>query len=356
MKHSSCLFSTVGILICQILFLWLNVTCVAKTLSLKEAISIVGFRNRTVVVTSANAGYLNHVHNFQCFVSRLNIKVLFFAMDQRAHDYVSSSIHLNRTLVSYNMMQQQQTNQTFRHIKGTDAERTHQIKSSLQSSLVVEESPAEYHTHAFHVITTRKIEAVLMVLRLGYDVLFIDSDVVLLKDPFPFLQSAADYVFSINKPCPSSAFDFGDQRDEGNTGFFFMRSTPATISLLDATIAAAPTFPGLDDQSIFWRVIRSTKAVKVVPMKSCGAGIRGKANTQRDLFICPLDECIFSVGALRGSSYQVLMSELAKRRAMAVAIHANWIKGLAAKVKALNSHGLWLARENGMCKEYIPKL
>ncbi len=42
------------------------------------------------------------------------------------------------------------------------------------------------------------------ILRLGYDVIFSDTDVVIVSDPFPtLLWKNVDYIHCVNEPCPS---------------------------------------------------------------------------------------------------------------------------------------------------------
>ena len=332
--------------------------------SLEDAAAKVA-RNGTVIVTAANFGYLNHVQNFKCFMDRLGLNFLLVALDERAYEGAQrlGVVSVSLTTAGRNAS---------RRVRGTDAQRTQQIRSSPQSALVVEEAAADYHTHGFHVITVRKIEAVVRVLQLGFDVLFIDSDVLLLRDPFPLLGAAlaaskADYIFTSNKLCPAAGglpFDFRNPLDEGNTGLFFVRPSPGILALLNATIAAAPSFPGLDDQSIFWRVARAARDVQVVALPSCASATASAAasaaastspssptapsspSTPRAT-VCALDECVFSVGALRGSAFAALQAELQRRGAEPVSLHANWIKGNAAKAAALAARGLWLSQPGG---------
>jgi len=318
-------------------------------------------RNNTVVVTSANAGYLNHVGNLKCFLDKLGLRALFLAMDDRAHEHVSTTLQLNSTFVSVSMVGAGNNETKKTRVRGaTDAQRTQQIRSSPQSSLVVEEAAADYHTHQFHIITTRKIEAVLWVLSKGLDVFFIDSDVALLRDPFPYLlkPTTANYIFTSNKMCPTTSgpsVDLLNPLDEGNTGVFYARSTPGVRALLAATIAAAPSFPGLDDQSIFWRVVRRKSAgLKVTMLASCD--VNNSSSIGADVTMCPLDECSFSVGALRGdgSAFASLQKELRRRGTQAVTVHANWIKGNAAKAAALAKHGLWLVGDRRCASIHAP--
>lgn len=340
-----------------ILILWTVLCALGHDASLDAALLLLKAdvlrRNNTVVMTSANAGYLNHVRNLKCFLDKLGLRALFLAMDDRAHGYVS--LHLNSTFVSVSMVGAENNGTKTRVQGATDAQRTQQIRSSPQSSLVVEEAAADYHTHQFHIITTRKIEAVLWVLAKGLDVFFIDSDVALLRDPFPYLlkPTIANYIFTSNKMCPTASgpsVNLLNPLDEGNTGVFFARSTPGVRALLAATIAAAPSFPGLDDQSIFWRVVRrKSTGFNVRMLASCDANNNKNNDVDNsgstDVSMCPLDECSFSVGALRGdgSAFASLQKELRRRGAQAVTVHANWIKGNAAKAAALAKHGLWLA-------------
>ena len=67
----------------------------------------------------------------------------------------------------------------------------------------VSETPASYRTSAFNVISLIKQEAVFAALRAGYDVWFIDTDVVVLRDPVEyFLDTRIDLVHSLNLNCP----------------------------------------------------------------------------------------------------------------------------------------------------------
>ena len=125
--------------------------------------------DKTVVMTGCNHGFLNHLMNFKCFADRLGIKFLVVALDKRTHEF----IRLNTSVDSIYM----------------------------QYADVTEES-TEFRSKQFNLITTRKKEAVHDVLKLGYDVLFSDTDVAIVRDPFPYLLWAnVDYVHSLNCIC-----------------------------------------------------------------------------------------------------------------------------------------------------------
>ena len=130
-----------------------------------------GDLDKTVVMTGCNHGFLNHLMNFKCFAERLGIKFLVVALDEKTHDF----IRLNTSVDSIYM----------------------------QYAGVTEEA-TEFRSKQFNLITTRKKEAVHDVLKLGYDVLFSDTDVAIVRDPFPYLLwTNVDYVHSLNCICKS---------------------------------------------------------------------------------------------------------------------------------------------------------
>jgi len=91
------------------------------------------------------------------------------------------------------------------------------------------EEATTFRSRHFNMIVKRKKHAVYDIMRLGYHVLFSDTDVVVTRDPMPLMVwKNMDYVFSVNHICPyDSHFQFhgcGHRCLEGNTGFYFVRS------------------------------------------------------------------------------------------------------------------------------------
>ena len=129
----------------------------------------------TVLVTGCNHGFLNHLLNFKCFADRLGLKFLVVAMDEKVHQYLTK--HTN--ILSYYMP------------TGVD-----------NTSAVVTSDSVTFRSKQFNLITARKKEAVHDILVLGYDVLFSDTDVAILRDPLPYLLwKNVDYVHSLNAVC-----------------------------------------------------------------------------------------------------------------------------------------------------------
>jgi hypothetical protein len=71
----------------------------------------------------------------------------------------------------------------------------------------------------FNLITAKKKEAVHDVLKLGFDVMFADTDVAIVQDPFSFLvYNNIDYVHSLNSICirQDTLWSFTHSKEEGN--------------------------------------------------------------------------------------------------------------------------------------------
>lgn len=127
---------------------------------------------KTVLITACNHGFVNHLHNFKCFADRLGMKFLIMAMDKQAHHYITT----NTTMHSYLM------------VGGAVGE--------------VTGSSTEFRSKQFNLITARKKEAVHDILQLGYDVLFSDTDVAMIRDPIPYMiRVNVDYSHSLNYMC-----------------------------------------------------------------------------------------------------------------------------------------------------------
>jgi hypothetical protein len=227
--------------------------------------------DKTVVITSCNHGYINHLHNFKCFADRLGINFLVMAMDPFIHEYLTK----NTT-----------------------------IKSFLMENGVVGEvttETTEFRSKQFNLITAKKKEAVHIILNLGYDVLFTDSDVAIVQDPLPFLRyPGIDYVHSLNYWCEhQDNWDFRRSRVEGNTGFYFVRSNNKTIRLWEEAYEASMRNLHLDDQAIFWTVIRQSIDPEILPLGMCGRDEYDlTVFSINQLTTCYLDTCMFSSGML----------------------------------------------------------
>eukprot|EP00605_Chrysophyceae_sp_TOSAG23-4_P000317 GSChrysophyteH1.ASY1.ANO1.362.1 assembled CDS len=228
---------------------------------------------------------------------------------------------------------------------------------------------ATFRSAQFNLITARKKEAVHDVLTLGYDVLFSDTDVALVRDPFPYLLwNDVDYVHSLNQICErQDHWTFrGSPKEEGNTGFYYVRSNVRTIKLWRTAYEAVPKYPGLDDQAVFWRVIRESNDPPIVPIGSCAhyddamekqydnipENNMGNGVDKIPLVTCVLDPCVFSAGMLSRVwvpefTYEELLKNLKLRNETICAVHANYLSGNSPKMQRMQEYGFWLATKTG---------
>lgn len=282
---------------------------------------------KTIIVTASNFAYLSHLQNFKCFMDRLGLKFMVLSMDAHTHHYMSS-----RDMISYH----------FAH-----------MHTSVDNS-TVGEAMTGFRSKGFNHISRNKKRGVSDILELGYNVLFSDGDVAVIRDPIQYLQYAnVDYIHSVNVLCPYIKFNYGAYDHEGNTGFYFIKSSPASIKIMRDAAKTFLIHPHLDDQVVFWRhFIKNVKDPLVQMLNPCRnitlkeiqdyqAG-RGY-NESSDVFVmCPLDECSFSAGTIHRYDKRIEMIDRRPNDFAFVTIHANYILG-SDKQHMMKTRGLWLA-------------
>ena len=290
---------------------------------------------KLVLVTGGNFGYLNHIHNFNCFVERLGLKYLVISMELHTHYYLQ-----RHGMISYYLDAPQNTSNA-----GDDS---------------IHEQGSQFREKQFNLITNRKKKAVYDILALGYDVLFSDTDVIFRKDPLPYmLFKNVDYVHSLNMLCPTGKnWDFYTSKAEGNTGLYLVKSTNATRGLWYKEYEQSFKQPDLDDQTIFWKMIRQIKVPRINALKTCQDVTEDEFRSMKTsaklengdssvVATCHLDECQFSAGMLRGyggGNLVELKEQLVNRNhSEIITIHANFLLGNRPKMDKLQQNNLWLA-------------
>jgi len=175
--------------------------------------------SKTVLVTAFNHAYLNHIHNFKCFTDRLGLKFFIISVDPKAHAAALEMATLSPNIVSYFM----------------NATELHGVTKGMEDA-------AYFREDNFNVISVMKLECVLAIMKLGYNVVFIDSDVAVVRDPIPYMIfDGVDYTYTVNSFCPQCySWDFFKSPFEGNTGVYFVRSTNSTITLYEEVLTEAP--------------------------------------------------------------------------------------------------------------------
>ena len=113
---------------------------------------------------------------------------------------------------------------------------------------------AAYYTQEFQSITLRKLEVILENMRIDSEVLWIDNDIYLFENAIQHMRSfQGDFVMQDDLwgPC---------------TGFFLVRSTPASIRAIEKTIQVVRLQIGkntFNDQQVFLKIYKNIWRLRV---------------------------------------------------------------------------------------------
>jgi hypothetical protein len=127
----------------------------------------------TLIVTATNFGYLNQMFNYKCYMERMKWKYLILALDKNTSDVLEVD---SLGLITYPAWEDGQA-------------------ASTVSSY--------FREPVFNFISLRKIELTYHILKMGYDVIFMDNDIPVINDFLPALGSyddMYDLMYSKNHP------------------------------------------------------------------------------------------------------------------------------------------------------------
>lgn len=110
-----------------------------------------------------------------------------------------------------------------------------------QSDVAVDASrDLAYGSKEFRKVTKLKSQVVLEILRMGYDVIWTDTDIAWFQNPLPLLASMeSDFVVQSNAPSTEADAN-GPLRI--NSGFYRIRSTAIAIAALEVCCLPPPFF------------------------------------------------------------------------------------------------------------------
>lgn len=221
----------------------------------------------------------------------------------------------------------------------------------------------------FNRISMGKMRVVYEVIKLGYNAIFADPDVIIVHDPmFIFRQTNMDYIHSVNVRCRSDmpAWTFRNTRFEHNTGFYYIRSRPWVNTFFHKFLLTTDlSKPWIDDQSLFWKYVSKHPSLQISNAEcrkviSNDPEIMRKQNETNAFRLCHLDQCQFPAGGI--PDYDSVMKSIGKKPLYT--LHANYVRGNHEKYLNLYEKGYWLATKNpkndrwdGKCENftYPPK-
>mmetsp|Transcript_21205 Transcript_21205/g.55302 ORF Transcript_21205/g.55302 Transcript_21205/m.55302 type:complete len:734 (+) Transcript_21205:388-2589(+) len=218
-----------------------------------------------------------------------------------------------------------------------------------------------YGSKEFRKVTKLKSQVVLEILRMGYDVIWTDTDIAWLQNPLPKLAAMeSDFVVQSNAPATEAAAN-GPLRI--NSGFYRIRSSPIAIAGLEAVVHHAAN-SRLTEQPSFYLVLCGGKDGKFkngddacifkAPSRPGGYGETGET----ELVVQFLDRHHYPNGASAERSGRRRrywdVSDIRGHSDKLVILHNNWIKGFASKVGRMVEHGLWYYARDDMVCRYEP--
>uniref|UniRef100_A0A0D9V9M2 Nucleotide-diphospho-sugar transferase domain-containing protein n=1 Tax=Leersia perrieri TaxID=77586 RepID=A0A0D9V9M2_9ORYZ len=111
-------------------------------------------------------------------------------------------------------------------------------------------SAKRFMTKDYLELVWTKLSLQQRILELGYNFVFTDCDMVLFRDPFRHINLYADMT--------TSSDDYSTARsplsNPLNTGFYYMKATNRSISMIRYWQAARPRFPNSHDQAVFGNI------------------------------------------------------------------------------------------------------
>jgi len=280
--------------------------------------------HKTVILAMTNAGFAPFWHNLRCSMDRHNVSrhAIIIGTDDAACDAAASA--------------------SVPCVVGSQLLWDAETRSPTSLSQSAERHGTVEYARLMHI----KARPALAVLRMGYNLLFTDTDMVWLRDPLHELRSdygtalergdvdvliQSDYDDSNEAACThhhdcARSSWCGHERaaceDEACGGFYYLRAATPAISMLEALFERMEwqrthIDARLGEQPALNFVLRRT------------AGLRYTVLPRQDY--------------PNGNAFFVRHPP----RSMPVIVHNNWLAGYEAKRERFVQHGLWLLDEGG---------
>eukprot|EP00041_Stephanoeca_diplocostata_P004493 m.45957 g.45957 ORF g.45957 m.45957 type:complete len:364 (+) comp15148_c0_seq9:302-1393(+) len=311
--------------------------------------------NYPLIITAANWGYRAALINFICLLHKLGLL-------QRYHVVVLTF-----------------DNETASMVRKDFADLVEQADSPAVIPMAATDDglgASHFGAKDWNSVTSRKLSGVLTKLKSGRDIVFIDVDIAVARDPIPailhefaMMESPAeqrpDFVFQVNNqdppPCASVEDPVGRKQAEPsyravtgtkeiNSGFYFLRSNTKTIAWLTAAITECAS-NNIDDQEGFIRALSTLlRSKKAAFSPDCNSFTKDHTQAMR---VCVFDECEFPTGWATGRypkrgdpAIENNWKWMQEPTTQPYLFHPNYITGLQNKIGRLSQKGLWVAEQS----------
>lgn len=266
--------------------------------------------NNTVVISALNYGYRSMMMNWVCNMRYLNLtNFVIAALDEDLYLYAQT-----RGLPTY-----------FENsiLKGVD-------EHSLNSE-------ASYGSVLFKKVTKMKTRVVVRILKLGYNVVWTDCDIIWYRNPLEYLWGlGADLAIQSNAPDKEAS----NARGRINSGFYLARSNAKTITAFERVIVHA-TRSRKSEQPCFYDILCGTEGQNTVGTDRCQYG---------DVSVVLLDRSLYPNGNTK-SIWKSPPGTILRHFPNLYILHNNWIVGVDSKYSRMKDHGLVLySEEEEICE------
>lgn len=245
-----------------------------------------------VVLSAINEAFIEITENFILSIRKLNLtpSILIVCEDKRSFEVLSK--WKNITVVM-----------THLQLSKSDAE--------------------DWRSKAYNKLVDKRVPYILELLQHGKDVFFMDTDIVWLADPFPYIHGKVDVAVIHDYPVNK------EKKVIYCAGYAYFRNCPAAKFVVhhwQKMLVSPKRKEGSEQQGKF------NKALK--------KGLGQKGNKKLRLKVLPRN--LFQAGFEFFNS----SSPLEKRPVRPVMIHNNWIIGLAPKIERYKQFGLWFVESS----------
>lgn len=174
---------------------------------------------------------------------------------------------------------------------------------------------SSYGSAGFRRKTHYKTQVILDALRLGYTVIIVDLDIVFFKNPLKHF------------PCSHCDIQIQSDVSEGNTGFYMVRPTNASIRLHETALKRGKNHSGISNQKAIDRIMESMIKRKTINQTTLNAGK-------------------FPVGYTYFEQKKIMFLGDGTCKDC-VLLHNNWIVSQAAKIYRFKENGMWQVDSKG---------
>lgn len=253
-----------------------------------------------IVVTASNYGYRDLMMGWVCNLRHLNLtNFLVAAFDRDLYEFAlvrGVPVFFEHTLV-----------------QGQGRNISHAL---------------EYGLPSFKVLTKLKSRVVLSLLRLGYDTIWSDSDVLWFKNPLHDMQNyEADLVIQTN----AADGEPMNSKRRINSGLYMAFSNTATIRAFESIVRFA-SHSRMSEQPCFYDILCGKDGEYTVGDDKC---------FYNGVLVHLLDRMKYPNG-ITAAIWDSPPGEILHRFPHMITIHNNWIKGSSAKLQRFKRHGLLL--------------